>query len=102
MEIKSDGTDQRTRVLVMTTSSRTSRLRITEKGRVSMTGDQLRYQPPSGVNEGYTCTPSNDWRSTWINPETYTLTLSRDGQGRSMTLHGKESEYQCQPFQASR
>lgn len=100
--IKPDGTYQRTRVLVMTTYSCTSRLRITEKGRVSVTGDQLRYQPTSGVNEGYTCTPSNAWRSTKINPETYTLTLSRDGQGRSMTLRGKESEYKYQPFQASR
>lgn len=98
--IRPDGTYERTRLLVMNTYSCTSKLHITEKGTVSVSGDQLRYQPREGINEGYTCSPGNAWRTTKVNPESYTLALGKDDQGRpTLTLRGKDTVYSYRPYQ---
>lgn len=101
--IREDGTYERTRLLVMTTYSCTSKLHITEKGTVSVSGDQLRYQPREGRNEGYTCSPGNAWRTTKINPEAYTLALGTDAKGgRTLTLRAKDAAYEYRPYPAER
>ncbi|MDB5045435.1 MAG: hypothetical protein JWQ08_1485, partial [Deinococcus sp.] len=73
-----DGRYERTRLLSLTTYSCTSKLYIYEKGTVKLAGDQLTYRPQEGVNRGYTCTPSNSWTTTKINPETWTFHFERD------------------------
>ncbi|PNY79469.1 hypothetical protein [Deinococcus koreensis] len=98
--IRADGRYERTRMLVMTTYSCTSRLHIYEKGTVSVSGTQLRYQPQEGVNQGYTCSPSNGWRTTTLSPESYTLALGKDSAGRpQLTLHSDKATYQYRPYQ---
>lgn len=86
LKINADGTYERSRFLTLTTYNCTSKLFITEKGTVKIEGDQLTYRPREGVNQGYTCTPSNGWRTTQINPETWSFSFDRDAKGEKVLV----------------
>lgn len=90
---RADGSYERTRLLSLTTYGCTSKLFIYERGTVKIDGSRLTYQPREGVNKGYTCTPSNSWNTSKINPETYTFHFEKNTAGKDvLVLQGKESE----------
>ncbi|MFC4454240.1 hypothetical protein [Deinococcus sonorensis] len=81
-----DGRYERTRLLSMTTYGCTSKLYIYEKGSVKIEGDRITYRPSEGMNKGYTCTPSNHWETTTINPETWVFRLEKNQAGADIMV----------------
>lgn len=81
-----DGSYERTRLLALTTSGCTSKLFIYEKGTLEIAGDRLTYRPREGVNKGYTCSPSNSWHTTSINPETWVFHFEQGGRGQDVLV----------------
>lgn len=98
--IHADGRYERTRLLTMTTFSCTSKLFITEQGRVLVKGSQLTYQPSEGVNQGYSCSPANAWKTTKINPESFRVALGTDAAGQpQLTLSSQKATFQYRRYQ---
>ncbi|WP_045234995.1 hypothetical protein [Deinococcus pimensis] len=81
-----NGRYERTRLLSLTTYGCTSKLFIHEKGSVTIEGDRLTYRPSEGVNKGYTCSPSNSWNTTQINPETWVFRFETTSNGQDQMV----------------
>ncbi|GGO31694.1 hypothetical protein GCM10008949_28080 [Deinococcus humi] len=93
LTLTADGHYERTRLLTLTTYNCTSKLFIYEKGTARIEGNTISYQPQEGVNKGYTCTPSNSWNTSKINPETWTFRFERQANGQDvLVLKGEQSE----------